>query len=92
MDSAFRELSTREKGLVEKLLSIAIHSRDELRTQLDHIKAKQIIEDGTLELRCDGGIGATGKYAAIAEGLCKDADGADIALILHLGKGDSCQC
>ena len=87
MDSEFRELSAREKGLLEELLSAAIHGRDELRTQLNHVKAKQIEEDGTLRLQCQGGMPAPGKYAPVAEGTYKDADGGDIAVILHLGKG-----
>ena len=87
MDSEFRELTAREMGLLEKLLDAAIHGRDELRTQLKHVKAKEIIDDGTLDLQCNGGIPAPGKYALVAEGISKDADGADIAVMLHLGKG-----
>ena len=87
MDSEFRELTSRERGLLEKLLNAAIHGGDELRTQLNHVKAKNIEEDGTLRLQCDGGIPAPGKYAPVAEGICKDADKSDIAVILHLGKG-----
>lgn len=87
MDSEFRELSTQEKELLEKLLNAAVHGREELRTQLNHVKAKQIEDDGTLLLESLGGTGAPGKYALVAEGMCKDADGADIAVILHLGKG-----
>jgi hypothetical protein len=87
MDSEFRELTTRERDLLEKLLNAAIHGRDELHTQLKHIKAKEIIDDGTLRLQCNGGIPAPGKYAPVAEGISKDADGSDIAVILHLGKG-----
>jgi hypothetical protein len=87
MDSEFRELSTREKDLVEKLLTAAIHGRDELRTQLSHCKAKQIVEDGTLQLQCQGGMPAPGKYAPVAEGTYKDSDGGDVAVMLHLGKG-----
>src|SRR5436190_7016668 len=87
MDSEFRELTTRERGLLEKLLDAAIHGRDELRTQLNHVKAKQIEDDGTLDLQCNGGIPAPGKYLPVAEGISKDADGADIAVMLHLGKG-----
>lgn len=87
MDSEFRELTMRERGLLEKLLDAAIHGRDELRTQLNHVKAKQIEDDGTLRLQCEGGIPAPGKYAPVAEGVSKDADGSDIAVILHLGKG-----
>jgi len=66
MDSEFRELTAREMGLLEKLLDAAIHGRDELRTQLKHIKAKEIIDDGTLDLQCNGGIPAPGKYAPVA--------------------------
>jgi hypothetical protein len=87
VDSEFRELSTREKELLQKLLDAAIEGRDELRTQLNYVKAKQIEDDGTLLLECSGGTGAPGKYAPVAEGVCKDADAGDIAVILHLGKG-----
>jgi len=86
MDSEFRELSPREKDLVEKLVNAATHGRDELRTQLHHIKAEQIEDDGTLRLQCLGGVPAK-RYTPVAEGLCKDADGSNIAVILHLGKG-----
>jgi hypothetical protein len=75
------------KDLLVKLLDAAIHGRDELRSQLNHVKARQVIEDGTLDLQCDGGIPAPGKYAPVAEGMSKDADGSDIAVILHLRKG-----
>ena len=87
MDAEFRQLNAREKDLLGKLLEAAIHGRDELRTQLNHVKAKQIENDGTLSLECHGGIGAPGKYAPGAEGICKDDDGSDIAVLLHLGKG-----
>jgi uncharacterized protein DUF6984 len=87
MGSEFRELNTREKDLLEKLLDAATHGREELRTQLKHVKANQIEDDGTLQLQCLGGTGAPGKYAPVAEGVFKDADGSDIAVILHLGKG-----
>ena len=86
MDSEFRELNTREKGLVERLLNAAPHSRDELRTQLNHIRAEQIDVDGTLRLQCLDGVPSK-YYTPVAEGVCKDADGADIDVILHLRKG-----
>jgi hypothetical protein len=86
MDSEFRELNSREKDLLERLLSAAPHGRDELRTQLNHIKAEQIEDDGTLRLQCHGGTPSR-YYTPVAEGVCKDADGADIAVILHLRKG-----
>ena len=43
MDAEFRELTARERDLLEKLLTAAIHGRDELRTQLNHVKAKEIM-------------------------------------------------
>jgi hypothetical protein len=87
VNSEFRDLNRREKELLEKLLDAAIEGRDELRTQLNYLKAKQIEDDGTLLLECSRGTGAPGKYAPVAEGVCKDADAGDIAVILHLGKG-----
>jgi hypothetical protein len=50
MDSEFRDLDTREKDLLEKLLEATTCGRDDLRTQLDHVQAKQINDDGTLLL------------------------------------------
>lgn len=85
MDSGFRELSIRERHLLEKLLDAAARGRDDLRTQLDHIRAEQIEIDGTLRLQCLGGVPSE-YYTPVAEGVCKDADGSDIAVILHLGK------
>jgi len=87
METELRKLTPREKGVLERLLDSAIHSRDELRTQLDRIKAVQIAEDGSLSLQCEGGVPAQGKYAPVSEATVKDADGEDIAVILHLGNG-----
>lgn len=86
MDFDFRELSVREHELLEKLLEAATHGRNELQAQLGSTRAKQIDNDGTLLLQCLGCVGAPAKHAPVAEGVCKDADGADIAVILHLGK------
>ncbi len=84
MDSGFRQLDARERGLLEKLLEAEFLGRDELRTQLDSLTAKQIEEDGTLTLRCDSGSPSPGKYAVAMEGMCKDADGGDMSVMLHL--------
>lgn len=86
MDSKFRKLNTRERDLLKKLLAIATSGRDELRSQVNDIKGKQIREDGTLLLRCISGSPFRG-YTPIAEGVFKDADGSDIAVILHLKAG-----
>lgn len=80
-----RELNSREKGLLGKLIDATPQLRDDLRTQLENIRAEQIEADGTLRLYCRDGVPS--KYVTpVSEGVCKDADGADIAVMLHLAK------
>ena len=84
MDSGFRQLDARERGLLEKLLEAEFPGRDELRAQLASLTAKQIEEDGTLSLRCDSGPPSRSKSPI--EGTCKDADGKAIDILLHRNK------
>jgi hypothetical protein len=84
MDCDFRKLNDREMGLLERLLEDDFPGRDELRTQLPAITAKQIEPDGTLALRCHGGRPAQSKYRVANEAICEDSDGAMIAVVLHL--------
>jgi uncharacterized protein DUF6984 len=86
MDSEFRQLDIRERGLLEKLLETEFPGRDELRTQLYSLTAKQIEEDGTLSLRCVSGRPWLGEYRFVIEGTCKDADGGTILILLHVDK------
>jgi len=86
MESEFRQLDPREKGLLEKLLEGAFPGRAELRTQLSLLTAKQVEKDGTLVLRCDSGTPSPGKYRPAVEGMCKDADGMAISILLHINK------
>lgn len=86
MDSEFRQLDARERGLLEKLLEADFPGRDELRTQLDSLTAKQIDQDGTLSLRCGSGRPSPRKYKLPFEGICKDADGGTISILLHADK------
>lgn len=86
MDPGFRKLDDRERGLLEKLLEVEFPGRDELRAQLASVTAKQIEKDGTLKLRCDLGPPATTKFRLVAEAMCKDADGGQISVLLHVDK------
>jgi hypothetical protein len=86
MESGFRQLDPREKGVLEKLLEGAFPGRDELRTQLGSLTARQVEKDGTLILRCDSGSPSPGKHRLAVEGMCKDADGMTISVLLHLNK------
>src|SRR6266849_10395523 len=86
MDSAFRPLDARERELLEKLLEPEFQGRDELRSQLISVTAKQIEEDGTLRLQCGPSPPAPVKYSAPMEATCTDADGMTIAVLLHVDK------
>jgi hypothetical protein len=87
MDQEYRTLDDREKGLLEKLLEADFPGRDELRAQISSLTGKQIEDDGTLSLRCASGPPAPTKYALAMEGECTDADGAKIAVMIHVDKG-----
>jgi hypothetical protein len=86
MDPVFRQLDTRERGLIEKLLEAEFPGRDELRAQLESVTAKQIHGDGTLTLKCDSGAPSSSKYRLAMEGRYRDADGMTISIMLHLDK------
>jgi hypothetical protein len=86
MDSEFRPLNDREMGLLEKLLEADFPGRDELRAQMNSVTGKQIESDGTLDLRCASGPPAPTKYAVAMEGVCTDADGGMMAIMLHVDK------
>ena len=86
MESGFRQLNNREVGLLEKLLEREFPGRDELRTQLQSVVAKQIQEDGTLSLRCVSGAPSPRRHTLAVEGECKDADGMVVSVMLHVDK------
>jgi hypothetical protein len=86
MESVFRQLNSRERGLIEKLLEVDFQGSDELRAQIGSVTAKEIENDGTLELRCTSGPRALTKYAVAMEGMYTDADGGKVAIMLHVDK------
>jgi len=87
VDSSFRPLKMRERELLEKLLEPEFPGRDELRQQLNSVTAKQILEDGTLDLQCDPTYPAPVKCRVPVEGQCPDADGVPIGVVLHVVHG-----
>jgi hypothetical protein len=86
MESGFRELDARERGLLEKLLEPEFPGRDELRVQLSSLTAKQAGEDGTLLLRCGQGPAAPTRSRLVAEATYQDADGGRVSVLLHVNK------
>jgi hypothetical protein len=87
MDSGFRQLDSRERELLEKLLDAEFPGRDELRAQLGSVTAKQIGDDGTLMLRCASGPTSPSEYGPAIHGMCKDSDGMTIWFMLHTKGG-----
>ena len=75
MEEQFRPLSVRERELIERLLEHDFPGRDELRTQLRSATARQILDDGTLELRCESSVKAPVRHRVPTEGTCRDTDG-----------------
>ena len=86
MDHDFRPLDTRELGLLQRLLEPNFEGRDELRSQLSSVTARQVAEDGTLVLRSRSGPPAPVKYRLVMEGTFTDADGMAIGVLLHADK------
>jgi len=87
MDSTFRPLKTHERELLKKLLEPEFPGRDELRNQLNSVTAKQVFEDGTLDLQCDPSPPAPVKSRVPTEGTCVDSDGVEIHVLLHVKDG-----
>lgn len=86
-DTTFRAFKARERGLLERLLDCEFQGRDQLRLQLNSTDAKQVDEDGTLLLRCDTSSAAPVKFRVPVEGMCTDADGVGICILLHVKDG-----
>jgi hypothetical protein len=87
METTFRQLSANEMGLLEKLLAHEFPGRDALRRQLPSLTARQILKDGTIELRYEGDGLADTDIGCPSEGTCKDSDGGVIAVLLHVKNG-----
>ena len=86
METGFRQLSKRQRRIVEKLLETEFPGRDAPREQITSVTAKQIEEDGTLTLRCASGPPSRTRRTLAVEGKCKDADGMIISVMLHVDR------
>jgi hypothetical protein len=89
MADDFRKLNEQEQRILEALLEVEFPGQDQWRTQLDSMAVKQVIEDGTLILRPGGGVPLpTHQTKLSVEGMYQDADGGEVAILLHAdGKG-----
>jgi hypothetical protein len=73
--------------LLEKLLDHEFPGRDALRVQLSSLTARQIDANGSLELRYGGDSLTDTDLGCPTEGTCTDADGGEIAVLLHVKNG-----
>ena len=90
VETTFRQLQANEMRLLEKLLDHEFPGRDVLRVQLSSVTARQIDENGSLELSYGGASLADMVMACPTEGTCTDIDGGEIAVLLHVKNGRMC--
>ena len=86
-ETTFRQLQANEMRLLEKLLDHEFPGRDALRVQLSSVTARQIDENGSLELRYGGDSLTDTDFGCPTEGTCTDTDGGKIAVLLHVKNG-----
>ena len=87
----YRELKQCEKEILERLLAPEFPGSRELRGQLEILKAKEIDDDGGLELQTTGGTKAPVKWRVPTEAECADSDGGRIHILLHVLEGRMCE-
>jgi hypothetical protein len=87
----YRQLSDSERKLLEKLLEPKFPGRLELLEQLKAVRAKEIDEDGGLELQCIASQPAPVMCRVPTEGECNDSDGVAIHILLHVVDGMMCE-
>jgi hypothetical protein len=89
MTDELRELKKQEREILQALLEVEFPGLDQWRTQLDSMMVTQVSDDGTLILHPSGGLPLPTDYAKLGvEGMYKDADGGQVAILLHAdGRG-----
>jgi hypothetical protein len=87
----FRELKQCEKEILERLLMPEFPGAHELRGQLELLKAKEIDDDGGLELQTARDTIAHVKWRVPTEAVCEDSDGGKIHILLHVLQGRMCE-
>lgn len=86
-----RDLTKEEREILERLLEPDFPGSAELRDQLNSVKAEVIDEDGGLALQSVTGPEAPVRWRVPTEGECKDSDGIDVHVLLHVLNGRMCE-
>jgi hypothetical protein len=87
----YRDLTKEEREILEMLLEPNFPGSIELRVQLSSVKAKEIDEDGGLALQSVDGPEAPVRWRVPTEGECKDSDGGNVHILLHVLNGRMCE-
>ena len=87
MDADFRQLETSEMEQLKKFLDHEFLGRDELRLQLASLTANRIDENGSLVLKSGVNNRADVLCSCPTGGICLDADGGEICVMLHVKNG-----
>jgi hypothetical protein len=87
----YRDLKLCEKEVIQRLLAPEFPGVQELRAQLQVLKAKEIDDDGGLELVTTEESRAPVKWRVPTEAECADSDGGRIHILLHVVDGRMCE-
>jgi hypothetical protein len=90
-NTVYRDLTKEEREILERLLEPDFPGSAELRDQLNSVKAEVIDEDGGLALQSVAGPEAPVRWRVPTEGECKDTDGVDVHVLLHVLNGRMCE-
>ena len=86
-EESFRPLTERERGLMAKLTERDFAGVSEIRKQLESCEARIIDAEGSLELKLGNLQKAKVRFRVPVELKSKDADGAEIHVLLHVVDG-----
>jgi hypothetical protein len=79
-----RPLTPHERAIVSALLAKPFVGRDELVSQLDHVRARSIDDGGSLALTAIGALPEPVLYRVPVDGSMLDVDGVPIRVLLHV--------
>ena len=87
MDERFRELTSAERKVIERLLQERFDGRNELLCQLDGAQVRAIDPNGSLSFRINGPTTAKVRTRVPVEAAAPDVDGASVHVLLHVVDG-----
>lgn len=87
MADIYRQFTTNERQIIDRLLGTDFQGKHEIREQLNHCLVKQIDKEGSLKFRIKTDIKANVKRRIPIEAEVEDEDGTLIHVLLHVVDG-----